>query len=108
MSATSAPTNLTLIPGTNPTSGSLTSTSPAPTQASAEPALRLITRRPKKDDQVDQDTGKQVTIRLEGTDDYQLDGDVIGKCSSLVAQIQPGALTICVLPASDQQDHVLG
>jgi YegS/Rv2252/BmrU family lipid kinase len=102
--------NLTLIPGAKPDDGllDLYIASPHRLRHWLKLALRLITRRPKKDDQVDQATGKRVTIRIDGADNYQLDGDVIGKCTSLVAQIEPGALTICVPPASDQQDQVLG
>ena len=59
-------------------------------------ALRLITRRPKKDDQVDQHIGKRVRIKIRGKDNYQLDGDVVGESTTLDAEIQPGALTICV------------
>jgi diacylglycerol kinase family enzyme len=56
---------------------------------------------PKRGDQVDQHTGKRVKIRIDGVDNYQLDGDVIGACTTL-AEIEPGALTICVPPAGDQ------
>ena len=62
--------------------------------------MRLITRRPKKDDQVEQWTGKIVTIAIRGTDSYQLDGDVLGECTRLVAEIVPAALTVHV-PAAD-------
>ena len=59
-------------------------------------ALRLITRRAKKDDQVDQRKGKTVRIMIDGKDNYQLDGDVVGESTTLFAEIQPGALVICV------------
>jgi diacylglycerol kinase (ATP) len=62
----------------------------------AKLALRLITRRPKKDDQVDQQMGKSVRIKIHGKDNYQLDGDVVGESTTLFAEIQPGALAICV------------
>jgi diacylglycerol kinase (ATP) len=58
----------------------------------------VITRRPEKDDQVDQHTGKKVEITLHGEDTYQLDGDVAGECATLSAEIQPGALIINVQP----------
>ena len=35
-------------------------------------------------------------IKIHGKDNYQLDGDVIGEATTLDAEIQPGALTICV------------
>lgn len=58
--------------------------------------LRMITRRPQKDDRVDQLKGKRVSINLDSPDDYQLDGDVAGTCTRLQAEVQPGALTVCV------------
>jgi diacylglycerol kinase family enzyme len=58
--------------------------------------LRLITRRPKKDDQVDQVVGKRVTITVHGADNYQLDGDVVGAGTVLTAEVRPAALTVCV------------
>lgn len=57
--------------------------------------LRMITRRPQKDDQVDQLKGKTVTISIDGKDNYQMDGDAVGECRRLKAEIQPDALTIC-------------
>jgi len=58
--------------------------------------LRMITRRPQRDDRVDQAKGRKVTITIHGQDDYQLDGDVIGSCRRLEAEIQPGALSVRV------------
>ena len=40
--------------------------------------------------------GKRVRIKIHGKDNYQLDGDVVGESTTLDAEIQPGALTICV------------
>jgi diacylglycerol kinase (ATP) len=90
--------NLTLIPGASPDDGllDLYIASPRRFRHWAKLALRLITRRPKKDDQVDQHMGKRVRIKIHGKDNYQLDGDVVGECTTLDAEIQPGALTICV------------
>lgn len=59
-------------------------------------ALRMITRKARKDDQVDQLQGKAVTITVRGTDNYQLDGDALGECHTMTAEIQPDALSICV------------
>jgi diacylglycerol kinase family enzyme len=39
---------------------------------------------------------KRVRITIHGKDNYQLDGDVVGESTTLDAEIQPGALTICV------------
>jgi YegS/Rv2252/BmrU family lipid kinase len=56
--------------------------------------LRIITRRARKDDQVDQFKGRKVVFTIEGSDNYQLDGDVVGECTTMTAEVQPGALTI--------------
>ncbi len=58
--------------------------------------LRLVTRRRHGDDKVDQWRGKRVELRLREADSYQLDGDVIGELQTLVAEVQPNALTVCV------------
>jgi hypothetical protein len=55
--------------------------------------LRLITRRPKKDDQVDQRSGKVVRVKIHGKDNYH--GDVVGQGTTLTAEVQPDALMIC-------------
>ena len=40
--------------------------------------------------------GPQVEVHSSAPDPYQLDGDVIGDCSSLRAEVPPRALTVCV------------
>jgi hypothetical protein len=35
-------------------------------------------------------------VRLRHPDPYQLDGDVIGDCRSLSAEVAPKALTVCI------------
>jgi diacylglycerol kinase (ATP) len=94
--------NITLIPGAEPDDGllDLYIASPHNVRHWLKIALRLITRRPKKDDQVDQHTGKRVRITINGKENYQLDGDVVGECTVLTAEVQPGALTICTTPSS--------
>ena len=89
--------NLTLIPGARPDDGvlDLYIASPRRFRHWIKLALRLITRQPKRDDQVDQHSGRRVGIRIDGKDNYQLDGDVVGESTSLTAEIQPGALTVC-------------
>ena len=88
--------NLTLIPGARPDDGllDLYIASPHRFRHWIKLALRLLTRRAKKDDQVDQHTGKHVRIKIHGKDNYQLDGDVVGESTTLTAEIQPGALNI--------------
>jgi hypothetical protein len=46
--------------------------------------------------------GKRVRITIHGKDNYQLDGDV-GESTTLDAEIQPGALTICVPPQATSE-----
>jgi diacylglycerol kinase (ATP) len=58
--------------------------------------VRMITRRPQKDDQVDQAKGRSITVRIDGTEDYQLDGDAMGECRSFRTEIRPGALEVRV------------
>ena len=64
--------------------------------------LRTVTRRAKKDDQVDQRSGTSVRIRLAKKENYQLDGDVIGEGSTLSASIVAGALTVAVTAQSSE------
>ena len=94
--------NLTLLPGARCDDGRLDLfiASPHNFRHWLKLALRLITRRPKKDDQVDQRTGQTVTIRIDRTESYQLDGDVIGECTTLTATVKPGALIVCA-PAAE-------
>jgi diacylglycerol kinase (ATP) len=99
--------NLTLIPGASPEDGllDLYIASPRRFRHWVKVALRLITRRAKKDDQVDQHAGKRVRIVIDGKDNYQLDGDVVGESTTLFAEIQPGALAICVPAQAASAPH---
>ncbi len=51
-------------------------------------------RRPDK--QLDRFVGRKVTIRVDERDHYQLDGDTVGECNTMVAEVVPGALTLRV------------
>jgi diacylglycerol kinase (ATP) len=90
--------NLTLIPGARPDDGRLDVYVASPHRLShwLRVLLRLITRRPRTDDRVDQWQATQVEVRLKHPDPYQLDGDVVGDCRSLRAEVCPAALTVCV------------
>jgi diacylglycerol kinase (ATP) len=90
--------NITLLPGAAPDDGLLDVYVASPHRFThwLRVLVRLITRRRQKDDQVDQWRGKRVEVRLSEPDSYQLDGDVVGQCRTLIAEIQPGALTVCV------------
>lgn len=90
--------NLTLIPGARPDDGRLDIYVASPHRLShwLRTFLRLITRRPRADDRVDQWQATQVEVRLRHPDPYQLDGDVKGDCRNLRAEVSPSALTVCV------------
>ena len=95
---------LSLIPGAEPDDGRLDVyiASPQKFWHWVKLALRTVTRRAKKDDQVDQRSGTSVRIRLVNKENYQVDGDVVGEGSNLSASIVAGALTVAVAaPASE-------
>ena len=58
--------------------------------------VRLITRRRRADDPVDTWQGHRVEVQLAKADSYQLDGDVVGECRRLTAEVRPGALRVCI------------
>ena len=90
--------NLTLLPDARPDDGRLDVYVASPHRLShwLRAFLRLITRRPRADDHVDQWQATHVEVRLSHPDPYQLDGDVMEDCSSLRAEVRTGALTVCV------------
>ncbi|HSU34975.1 MAG TPA: diacylglycerol kinase family protein [Propionibacteriaceae bacterium] len=92
------PGNISVIPDAAPDDGLLDVYVASPHRIShwLRVFLRLITRRRHGDDTVDQWRGRRVEVRLKTPDNYQLDGDVVGEMRTLVAEVQPGALTICV------------
>jgi diacylglycerol kinase (ATP) len=57
---------------------------------------RVLTRRRQPDDQLDRLTGRKVTISVEERDQFQLDGDTVGDCQTLTAEIVPAALRLRV------------
>ncbi|RCK68435.1 phosphatase PAP2 family protein [Desertihabitans brevis] len=59
---------------------------------------RVLTRREHGDAALDRITGRRVSIRIDRTDPYQMDGDTVGTCSQLVAEVVPGALTLRLPP----------
>jgi diacylglycerol kinase (ATP) len=90
--------NLTLIPGASPDDGQLDVYVASPRRLThwIRVFIRLLTLRARRDDRVDQWRGRSVEVRLRHPDPYQLDGDVIGDCRSLRAEIAAKALTVCV------------
>jgi diacylglycerol kinase (ATP) len=57
---------------------------------------RVLTRRKQPDDQLDRLSGRRVTITVEERDQVQLDGDTVGECNTLTAEVLPGALMLRV------------
>jgi YegS/Rv2252/BmrU family lipid kinase len=90
--------NLTLIPGAKPDDGILNIYVASPHRFThwLRVLVRLVTRRPHSEDHVDEWVGRRVELVLKEPDTYELDGDVLGETRRLVAEIQPGALVVCV------------
>ena len=57
---------------------------------------RVLTRQRRSDEQLDRMTGRKVTITVDGRDQYQLDGDTVGECGTMTAEVRPGALLLRV------------
>jgi len=62
----------------------------------------VLTRRHRNDEQLDRLTGRRVTIRVDSREPYQMDGDTVGECTTMTAEVVPGALTLRV-PRSVKQ-----
>jgi diacylglycerol kinase (ATP) len=58
--------------------------------------VRLVTRKQLASDRVDQLVGRRVEVTLDKPDEYELDGDTMGSCQRLVAEVEPGALMVRV------------
>jgi diacylglycerol kinase (ATP) len=63
---------------------------------------RVLARRRQPDDQLDRLTGRRVTITVEERDQVQLDGDTVGECNTLTAEVVPGALHLRVPRAANE------
>lgn len=90
--------NIPLLPDAKPDDGllDLLVASPRSARDWVRITTQVLTRRRREDEQVDRITGRKVTISVEERDQYQLDGDTAGDCSTMVAEVQPGALTLRV------------
>ena len=88
--------NIPLIPDAKPDDGLLDVLIASPRGLSDWIKLiaRVMTRQRRTDDQLDRLTGRKVTIRVQEGDQYQLDGDTVGECHKLTAEVIPGGLTI--------------
>lgn len=92
------PGGVVLIPDAEADDGHLDVYLASPHQARhwARIALRVVTRRNQRGDQVDTWQAQRVLVELQEPESYQLDGDVAGECRTLEAVIKPGALRVCV------------
>ena len=90
------PANLGLIPDAEPDDGLIHTYVAFPSRPThlLKALVRLVTRRPQKDDHVKIWTGRKVEVHLREKDAYQLDGDVEGQARVLVAEVDPGSLRI--------------
>ena len=55
---------------------------------------QVLARQKRTDRQLDRLTGRKVSIKVDGRDHYQMDGDTVGECSTMTAEIRPGALRL--------------
>jgi diacylglycerol kinase (ATP) len=96
--------NITLIPEARPDDGLLDVYIASPHRFThwLRVFLRLITGRRHSDDQVDQWRGRRVEVKIDRHENFQLDGDVAGECRTLVAEVQPGALQVCIRAAAPE------
>lgn len=92
--------DLELIPGAQPDDGRLYVYVAFPSRPThwVKAFLRLVTRRPQKDDHVEVWSGRTVEIRLQHQDAYELDGDVEGEGTVLRGEVDPGSLRIRARP----------
>ena len=90
--------NIQLIPGARADDGILDVlvASPRTLRDWVRLTTRVLTRRRQPDAQLDRLTGRRVTITVEERDQFQLDGDTVGECNTLTAEVVPGALRLRV------------
>ena len=58
--------------------------------------LRVLTRRRRTDERLLLLQGRRVTLTAEEPDRYQLDGDTVGSCTSMTAEVHQSALLLRV------------
>jgi diacylglycerol kinase (ATP) len=90
--------NIQLIPGARADDGRLDVfvASPRTLRDWVRLTTRVLTRHRQPDDQLDRLTGHRVTITVDERDQVQLDGDTVGECNTLRAEVVPGALLLRV------------
>jgi len=91
-----------LIPNARPDDGLIDVAVASPTRLRhwIRVGLRLLTGKERSGDRVDQLAGHRVEVVMDEPDDYELDGDTMGSCRRLVAEVEPGSLQVCVPPGS--------
>lgn len=94
--------NITLIPEAKPDDGMVDVFVASPHRLThwIRVVIRLVFRHRHSNDSIDQWRGRRVEMRLRRRENYQLDGDVVGECLSLVAEVQPDALHVRVPTAA--------
>ncbi|GAA3636434.1 hypothetical protein GCM10022236_43740 [Microlunatus ginsengisoli] len=90
--------NIALMPQARPDDATLDVlvASPRGPRDWARLITKVVARQNREDDQLDRLTGARVRISVDPPDSYQLDGDTIGVCSSMTAEVAPGALVLRV------------
>ena len=90
--------NIQLIPGARADDGILdvVVASPRTLRDWVRLTTRVLARRRQPDDQLDRLKGRRVTITVEERDRVQLDGDTVGECNTLTAEVVPAALRLRV------------
>lgn len=58
--------------------------------------VRVFSRKERSETRVDHVKGTKVTVELDESTKYQLDGDVAGSCTRIHAEVVPAALTVKV------------
>ncbi|MDN5762108.1 MAG: phosphatase PAP2 family protein [Microlunatus sp.] len=94
------PSGILLIPDAKPDDGLLDVlvASPRTVRDWVRLVAQVVTRQQRSDEQLDRMSGRRVQITVEPSDQYQLDGDTVGETSTLIAEIEPAALTLRVPP----------
>jgi diacylglycerol kinase (ATP) len=90
--------NIQLIPGARADDGLLDVfvASPRTLLDRVRLTTRVLVRRRQPDKQLETLTGRRVTITVDERDQYQLDGDTVGECKTMTAEVVPGALRLRV------------
>lgn len=85
-----------LIPGARADDGrlDLMIASPRTPADWARLTAKVLTRRNRGDDRMDRISATKVRIEAERTEPFQLDGDTVGTCHTMEAEVLPGALTL--------------